>query len=142
MKVLVSACLTGKNCKYNGSNNYDPELMKFLEGKEVIEICPEVLAGLPTPRPPAELSDGVVMSIDGKNVDQEYRRGVELSLQKIRNMDIDLVILQSRSPTCGVDQIYDGSFTDRLIDGQGLFAQALIESGYQVIDIASLNHHK
>lgn len=108
--------------------------MEFLKDKEVIEICPELLTDLPIPRPSAELVDGVVMSIDGENVDKEYRHAVELAMREIGNVDIDLVILQSRSPTCGVNQIYDGSFTGRLIKGQGLFAQALIKAGYKVVD--------
>lgn len=134
LKILVSSCVMGKNCKYNGGNNYNSRVMEFLKDKEVIEICPELLAGLPIPRPSAELVDGVVMSIDGENVDKEYRHAVELAMREIGNVDIDLVILQSRSPTCGVNQVYDGSFTGRLIKGQGLFAQALIKAGYKVVD--------
>lgn len=134
MKILVSSCVMGKNCKYNGGNNYNSRVMEFLKDKEVIEICPELLADLPIPRLSAELVDGVVMSIDGENVDNEYRHAVELAMREIGNVDIDLVILQSRSPTCGVNQVYDGSFTGRLIKGQGLFAQALIKAGYKVVD--------
>lgn len=136
MKVLVSSCVMGRNCKYNGGNNYNPNVMEFLKDKEVIEICPELLSGLPTPRPSAELVDGIVMSMDGENVDKEYRRGVDLALKEIEDMEIDLVILQSRSPTCGVNQVYDGSFTGKLVVGQGLFAQALIKAGYKVVDAA------
>lgn len=116
MKVLVSACITGKNCKYNGGNNLNPKVIEFLKDKEIIEICPELLANMPIPRFSAELVNGVVMDI------QE------------NDMEIDLVILQSRSPTCGVNRIYDGSFTGKLIDGQGLFAQALIKAGYKVLN--------
>lgn len=134
MKILVSSCVMGKNCKYNGGNNYNSRVMEFLKDKEVIKICPELLADLPIPRPSAELVDGVVMNIDGENVDNEYRHAVELAMREIGNVDIDLVILQSRSPTCGVNQVYDGSFTGRLIKGQGLFAQALIKAGYKVVD--------
>lgn len=134
MKVLVSSCVLGKNCKYNGKNNFNSRVIEFLKDKEIVEICPELLAGLPTPRPSAELVNGIVMSIDGKNVDKQYRLGIDLALKEIQNMDIDLVILQSRSPTCGVKQIYDGSFTGQLIEGQGLFAQALILAGYKVMD--------
>jgi len=124
----------GKNCKYNGGNNYNPKVVEFLKDKDVIEICPELLANLPIPRPSAELVDGVVMSINGENADKEYRHAVEISMKEIEHMDIDLVILQSRSPTCGVNQVYDGSFTGKLVKGQGLFAQALIKAGYKVVD--------
>ncbi len=134
MKVLVSSCVMGKNCKYNGGNNYNPKVMEFLRDKDVIEICPELLANLPIPRPSAELVDGVVMNINGENVDKEYRHAVEISMKEIEHMDIDLAILQSRSPTCGVNQVYDGSFTGKLVKGQGVFAQELIRAGYKVID--------
>ena len=108
--------------------------MEFVKDKEVVEICPELLAGLPIPRPSAELVDGIVMGIDGKNVDKEYRYAVDMAMKKIEYLDVDLVILQSRSPTCGVNHIYDGSFTGKLIKGPGLFAQALIKAGYKVVD--------
>lgn len=134
MKVLVSSCIMGKNCKYNGGDNYNPKVMEFLKDKDVIEICPELLANMPIPRPSAELVKDVVMSINGENVDQEYRHAVEIAMKEIEHMDIDLVILQSRSPTCGVNQVYDGSFTGKLVKGQGLFAQALIKAGYKVVD--------
>ena len=88
---------------------------------------------MPTPRPSAEIVNGIVMDINGNIVDQ-YRHAVQLALNEIRSMEIDLVILQSRSPTCAVKNIYDGSFTGKLIKGQGLFAQALIEAGYKVLD--------
>lgn len=134
MKVLVSSCILGKNCKYNGGNNRNPKVIEFLQDKDVIEICPELLVNMPIPRPSAELVDGVVINVQGKNVDPDYRYAVQMALEKIKGEDIDLVILQSRSPTCGVNHIYDGSFSGNLIDGQGLFAQALIKSGYHVLD--------
>jgi uncharacterized protein YbbK (DUF523 family) len=134
MKVLVSACLTGCNCKYNGGNNYNQRVADYLKDKEVIEICPEMLAGLGAPRSPAEIADGVVITRDGKNPDKEFREGVTRALETIRGEDIGLIILQSRSPTCGVNRIYDGSFSGKLIPGQGLFADALIKLGYKVID--------
>lgn len=134
MKVLVSSCILGKNCKYNGKNNYNPKVVEFLQGKEVIDICPELLAQMPIPRPSAEIVNGIVMDIDGNNVDTAYRDATQFALEKIRGTDFDLVILQSRSPTCGVNCIYDGSFTGKLIKGTGLFARELIKAGYTVID--------
>ncbi|MBV7275646.1 DUF523 domain-containing protein [Clostridium sp. PL3] len=134
MKVLVSSCVMGCNCKYNGGNSLNSRVVDFLKDKEVIKICPEMLVGMSIPRASAEIVNGCVTEVNGKNVDKEYRKGVELALEKIKNEDIDLVILQSRSPTCGVNRIYDGSFTGKLIEGQGLFAKALINAGYRVID--------
>lgn len=134
MKILVSACITGCNCKYNGGNNLNKKVVEFLNGHEIIEICPEMLAGMSIPRPSAEIVDGCVTECNGKNVHKDYKKGVELALEKIKDENIDLAILQSRSPTCGVNQIYDGSFTGKLIDGQGIFAQELKIRGYKVID--------
>lgn len=139
VKVLVSSCIMGKNCKYNGRNNLNTNVIEFLKDKEVIEICPELLANMPVPRLSAELVNGVVVDIQGNTVDKDYRYAVQLALEKIKDMKIDLVILQSRSPTCGVNHIYDGSFTGKLIDGQGLFAQALIKAGYKVMDSEDFN---
>lgn len=134
VKILVSACLLGCNCKYNGGNNKNDAVLKFLEGKEVIPVCPEVLGGLPVPRTPVELVDGVAWTKDGRNVDKNFKRGVELTLQEIKDEDIDFAILQSRSPTCGVKEIYDGTFSGKLIRGQGMLAKALTEKGVLVKD--------
>ena len=111
MNVLVSACIMGDNCKYNGKNNYNHNISQFLKEHRIIKICPELLAKMTIPRKSAEIVDGVVRDIDGKNVDKEYRWAVEIALKQIEKLDIDLVILQSRSPTCGVNSIYDGRFT-------------------------------
>ena len=101
MKILVSACLLGENCKYNGKNNYSERVAKYLEGHEVIPVCPEVLGGLPTPRDPSEIVSGEVINCKGVNVDR---------------------------------QIYDGSFTGKLIPGHGVFAQLLEKNGFRVMD--------
>lgn len=135
MNVLVSACIVGDNCKYNGKNNYNPNIAQFLREHKIVKICPELLAKMTIPRKSAEIVDGVVRDIEGKNVDKEYRLAVKIALKQIEKMNIDLVVLQSRSPTCGVNSIYDGSFTGKLIPGQGLFAKALIDAGYKVKDI-------
>lgn len=134
MKVLVSACLLGRNCKYNGGNNYREKVEEFLQGKEVIEVCPEMLAGLGVPRTPIEIRDGEVVSRDGNSVDTAIRAAVAQVLQDIRDEQIECCILKSRSPTCGVHQIYDGTFSGTLIDGAGVLAQALKEAGYRVLD--------
>ena len=134
MKVLVSACLLVRNCKYNGGNNLNARVLEFVKDKEVIEYCPEVMAGMGTPRTPIEIVSGVLMDRDGNDVDAAMRRAVARALAEIREMDIGCVILQSRSPTCGVNQVYDGTFSGRLVPGRGVFAQALIDAGYRVID--------
>lgn len=134
MKILVSACIIGCNCKYNGKNNRNESVIEYLKGREILSICPEKLANMPTPRPCAEIVDGVVMDDKGNNVDSDYRNAVALALESIKDERIDFAILQSRSPTCGVNKIYDGTFSGRLIPGKGLFAKALIDKGYNVID--------
>ncbi len=134
MKVVVSACLLGRNCKYNGGNNYSPQVEAFVQGKEMIEVCPEVLAGLGTPRIPIELRAGKVIRKDGLEVDAPLRQAVEVILRQLEGQEIQCAILKSRSPTCGVKQVYDGSFTGTLVDGMGVLAQALQAAGYTVID--------
>ena len=134
MKILVSACLLGENCKYNGGNNYSPAVAEFLKDKEVLPVCPEMMAGMSCPRTPIEIVDGVLMDCNGNNVDAAMRKAVAKAMEMIRKEEIQCAILQSRSPTCGVNQIYDGSFSGKLIPGSGVLAQALKDAGYQVID--------
>ncbi len=142
MKILVSACILGENCKYNGKNNRNQKAIDLLKNNEIISICPEVLAGMKTPRPCAEIINGLVTDENGNNVHLEYVNAVNLALSKIQNEKIDLAILQSRSPTCGVNEIYDGSFKGNLISGMGLFAKALKEKGYKIIDVETFINEK
>lgn len=134
MKIMVSACLMGENCKYNGGNNFSEKVLNYVKGHEVISVCPEVMGGLPTPRVPAEIVNDVVTTKDGQNVDKEFRLGAEKALQIAQENQVDLVILQSRSPSCGSKQIYDGSFSGKKINGQGIFAKMLTENDFQVMD--------
>ena len=138
MRIAVSACLLGENCKYNGGNNYNKKLVDFVKGHEVIALCPEVLGGLATPRLPAEVVNGVVRQKDGKSVDDEFNKGATEALDIAKKNKVDLVILQSRSPSCGVNNIYDGSFTGKLIEGRGVFAKVLKENNIIVIDVEDL----
>ena len=133
-KLLVSACLLGRNCKYNGGNNYCAAVAEFVMGREIIEVCPEVQSGMSIPRTPIELVNGVLMDRDGNDVDARLRAAVAQTMEFIKDEEIACAILQSRSPTCGVNQIYDGSFSGKLISGSGVFAKALKDAGYRVID--------
>lgn len=135
MKVMVSACLLGENCKYNGGNNYNARLAERLAEHQVVAVCPEVLGGLPTPRMPSEIIDGVATAKDGRKVDSEFRLGAELALKTAVKENVDLVILQSRSPSCGAKEVYDGTFTGRKRAGRGIFAQMLVEKGFSVVDV-------
>ncbi|WP_304509548.1 DUF523 domain-containing protein [Anaerotignum sp.] len=134
MNILVSACLLGKNCKYNGGNNYNQNVIDYIQGHTIISICPELLGGLGSPRESVEIVDGVFRTKNGKNVTKEFQAGVNRAMERISSKNIDLAILQSRSPTCGVNQIYDGTFQGDLIKGQGLFAKTLKEAGIKVTD--------
>lgn len=135
---MVSACLMGENCKYNGKNNYSEKVLHYVTGHEVISVCPEVMGGLPTPRVPAEIVDDVVITKDGRNVDKEFRSGAEMAVKIAEENQVDLVILQSRSPSCGTKEIYDGSFSGKKIAGQGVFVKMLKENGFQVVDVEDL----
>lgn len=133
-KIIVSACLLGKNCKYNGGNNYNEAIVEFLKDKEVIAVCPEVMGGLPTPRKPSEIVHDVVTNTEGVSVDNEFRKGAKVAMDLIKDEEIECAILQSRSPSCGTKQIYDGTFSKRLIEGQGIFAEQLAKKEIKLID--------
>ena len=134
MKVIVSACLLGENCKYNGGNNYCPAVVTFIKDREVIPVCPEMEAGMGCPRIPIEIADGILIDRDGQNVDEPMRKAIAAIMRRLQSEEIQCAILKSRSPTCGVKQIYDGTFSGKLVSGSGLFAQALKDAGYSVID--------
>lgn len=128
----------GDNCKYDGGNNKSEKLLKFVDGHEVFKVCPESLGGLPTPRDPSEMVDGVIKSNKGVTVDEEFRQGAQKTLKIALDNNVDMAILQSRSPSCGVHQIYDGTFSGTLITGMGVCAKLLSENGIKVIDIEDL----
>jgi uncharacterized protein YbbK (DUF523 family) len=137
-KIMVSACLLGENVKYNGGNNKNKMLLRLLSGHTVIPVCPEVLGGLPVPRTPAEIVNSEVINRNGESVDEAFRKGAEKALEIAKQEKPDLIILQSRSPSCGVKQVYDGTFTGTLIPGQGVFAQMAQEAGFKVMDIEDI----
>lgn len=132
--ILVSACLLGENCKYNGGNNRNERVIRRVAGHRVIPVCPEVEGGLPCPRKPVEWRDGRVVTRDGEDCTEAFRLGVQRVCQRIAGQQIDLAILQSRSPSCGVKQIYDGTFTGARVDGMGLLARTLADMGIGLVD--------
>ena len=138
MKLIVSACLLGQKCKYDGGDNYSESVIAFTEGHEVIPVCPEMAGGLPAPRFPCEIVSGVVLNSEGENKDKEFRAGAAECLSLAKEKDIDLAILQPRSPSCGVGHIYDGTFSGKIIEGNGVFASLLIENGIKVISADDL----
>lgn len=135
---MVSACLLGQKCKYDGGDNYSERVIAFTDGHEAIPVCPEMAGGLPAPRFPCEIANGVVMNSEGENKDREFRDGAEKCLKTAKEKEIDLAILQPRSPSCGVGHIYDGTFSGELIEGNGVFASLLIENGFEVMNADDL----
>jgi len=131
---VVSACLTGQNCKYNGGNNYNATVVRILDNSDFVCVCPEVLGGLPCPRVPAEIVDGVVTSEDGKNVDKAFREGAQKALEIALESGATTAILQPRSPSCGVSEIYNGTFSGTLIPGSGVFASLLRKNGIRILN--------
>lgn len=134
MKILVSACLLGENCKYNGGNNRNENVCAFLQGHTLVPVCPERVLGIP--RTPMEIVDGKLIDRNGVEVDSTVRREVAAILQRIDG--IELAVLKSRSPTCGVHQVYDGTFSGTLVSGSGVLAQALEEAGIRIMDAEDL----
>ena len=141
MKIMVSTCLTGENCKYNGGNNRNEKVLQLMADNEVIAVCPEQMGGLPIPRIPSEICDGVVTAKDGRIVDREFRVGAVGCLEIAISEQPDLIILQSRSPSCGVKQRYDGTFSGKLVNKAGVTAERLIENGFRVIDVEELDEY-
>ena len=138
MKIMVSACLAGENCKYNGGNNRNGKVLRLMDANEVLTVCPEQMGGLPTPRVPSEIRDGVVTAKDGRNVDAQFRAGAAKCLEIAKREQPDLIVLQSRSPSCGVKQRYDGTFTGTLVNGAGVTAQLLMDNGFRCVDVEDL----
>ena len=130
---IVSSCLLGMNCKYNGGNNYSEKVTNFLKDKSYILACPEQLGGLQTPRPRCELVEGRVMDENGIDRTIAFEKGVEETLKIVEMANCTHAILQRRSPSCGVYTVYDGTFCGQLIPGMGMAASALKEAGLILI---------
>jgi len=136
--VAVSACLLGQNCKYSGGNNLNTKLVALLGDRKVIPVCPEIMGGLKTPRKPCEIKNGQVINTNGEDVTKFFEKGAKSALKKVIESKAELAVLQSRSPSCGAKQIYDGSFSGRLIQGKGLFAQELERNAIKTVDVEDL----
>ena len=134
---LISACLAGVNCKYDGGNNEDEKVLELVKAGKAILVCPEQLGGLPTPRLPAEIveinGERKVIATDGTDVTAQFLKGAEEALKIAQMMNIKKAILKSRSPSCGYGRIYDGSFSKTLKDGSGFTAELLEKNGIEII---------
>lgn len=134
MKILVSACLLGYNVKYDGKNNFNKELSDFLNDYDVVAICPELLGGLNVPRIPSEIKDDKVINQDGEDITNNFLRGARKVLDIAKENDIQVAILKKNSPSCGSNSVYDGTFTHKLIPGDGICARLLKENGMIVLN--------
>lgn len=145
-KIAVSACLVGINCKYSGGNNRNEKVIKYLEGKEFITICPECEGGLDTPRVPSEIAEGMsgedfiknrkefhVYSKEGKDVTEEFARGAEISMKKLERDSVKFAILKESSPSCGINTIYTGRFDGTKKNGMGVTAALFKSRGVKLV---------
>ncbi len=132
MKLLVSACLMGMGCRYDGQHNQLPRLAELMKKHTCIPVCPEVFGGLPTPRPPAERQGNKVVNNQGQDVTDAFVRGTAEVLRLADLYHCKAALLKERSPSCGSGQIYDGTFSKTLTEGDGLAAQLLKKKGLTV----------
>ncbi len=143
MKILVSACLLGVNCRYDGGNSRDENTIKLHNTDELIPVCPEEVGGLSTPRPPVEIVGGdgndvldgkaKVMTVDGEDKTEEFLKGARHALELAQSQGATRVIFKAKSPSCGSGTIYDGSFSGTLISGDGVTTALLKRHGIEVI---------
>ena len=131
-KILISACLVGDKCKYDGHTNYTPLIKDLLEKYELVPFCPEVEGGLPTPRKSSERKGDKVVNNAGKDVTRNFQLGAEKALNICKYLNIKIAILKENSPSCGVNQIYDGNFKNKLIKGEGVTTELLRKNGVAV----------
>nr|WP_325298963.1 DUF523 domain-containing protein [uncultured Dysosmobacter sp.] len=131
MKILISACLLGVRCRYDGASKAHPAAGELARRHELVPVCPEQLGGLPTPRPPAERRGDRVVTREG-DVTAQYRRGAEEALGLCRLLGCEAAVLKERSPSCGRGRIYDGTFTGTLAAGDGVTAELLAAHGIPV----------
>ena len=132
-KILVSGCLAGFNCRYDGGNNLVPEIRQLVEDGLAVTACPEQLGGLPTPRIPSERVGNRVVNREGTDVTAEFKAGAEATLRIARENSCRTAILKSRSPSCGKGCIYNGQFTGELVPGNGVTADLLLQHGIEVL---------
>ena len=136
---IVSACLLGQNCKYNGGNNRNEDVVEFCRTHKYVTVCPESAGRLPSPRPPAEKVGSKIMDKNGNDLTEAFIRGAEISLKSCMEMarlsgeEIEGAILKANSPSCGVGHIYDGTFSGTLTEGNGVFAGMLRRLGIETI---------
>ena len=133
--MIVSACLAGFPCRYDGKSKPCAEVVELVKAGKAIPVCPEQLGGLPTPRPPCEILAGRVIDRNGADRTESFQQGAQAVLTLAQTYGAAQALLQNRSPSCGTGWIYDGTFSKTLIAGDGITARLLQENGIQVIGI-------
>jgi uncharacterized protein YbbK (DUF523 family) len=131
--LLVSACLLGTVCNHEGRHSQRAQVEALAGEYRLVPICPEVVGGLPTPRPAAEIRDGRVVTAAGADVTQEYERGAQAAVELAMTLGAKRAVLKARSPSCGAHAVYDGTFTRTLREGAGVTAEALRAAGVEVV---------
>ena len=137
--ILISACLLGIGCRYDGKHKANPDVLKLKEKYNLIPVCPEIYGGLPTPRVPSERIGERVMMKDGHDVTENYLKGAKEALELCRIYDIEIAVLKERSPSCGKGEIYDGTFSGTLTARDGVTAELLISEGIKVLGESEIN---
>ena len=132
--ILVSACLLGASCRYDGKAKPVKKVIALKEKYNLIPVCAEIMGGLPTPRIPCEIKNGRAVNRNGEDKTDEYVRGAEEVLRLARLFGCDTAVLKARSPSCGNGEIYDGSFSGRLISGDGICAELLKANGIKIFN--------
>lgn len=138
-KIAVSACLLGCPCRYDGKSCTSPKVLELLKDYTLIPVCPEVMGGLETPRTPIEIAGKTVINQKGQNLTAAFDRGTDQALAMVLEEGCEAAILQQRSPSCGCGKIYDGSFSGRLIEGDGWLTRRLKEKGIRTISSDEFN---
>lgn len=133
MNILISACLLGVNCRYDGGGKLIEEIDKLKEKYNLIPVCPEVYGGLQTPREPAEIIDGKVINREGKDITENFIKGANETLHLAKLYNCKYAILKERSPSCGFGQVYDGTFSGNLVKGNGITAELLSKNYIKII---------
>lgn len=132
MKILVSSCLLGENCRYKGDNCRNEKVLVLKGEHELIGVCPEVMGGLSTPRAPSERVGDKVLSSEGKDVTENYRAGAEAALEIAKREKVDYCIFKAKSPSCGCGKIYDGTFSGKLVEGNGVTSELFLKNGFSI----------
>ena len=135
MRIAISDCLLGIPARYDGGTKPCPAVLLLARqpGVEVVHVCPEMAAGLPVPRPPAEHRDGCVVFADGVDATEDFERGSALCCERVLAAGVELAVLKAKSPSCGAGKIHDGTFSGGLVDGWGMFAAMLRDAGVPVV---------